>query len=158
MSGNTLTWSKLSLGAGEAIELSYGVTIPTVANNTALENLASVRSTVGQTDTGSARLVITSIAELGITLTAPAGLQPDASGDVVITYQNTGTAATTATLTYLLPDKLSVTRQRGGIGIGCDLHLEPGQPGCGRERQQDPHGEGGGRCPGERGADALCEP
>ena len=54
---------------------------------------------MGQTDTGSARLVITSIAELGITLTAPAGLQPDASGDVVITYQNTGTAATTATLT-----------------------------------------------------------
>ncbi len=85
LSGNTLTWSKLSLGAGEAIELSYGVTIPTVANNTALENLASVRSTVGQTDTDSARLVITSIAELGITLTAPAGLQPDASGEVVIT-------------------------------------------------------------------------
>ena len=107
LSGNTLTWSKLSLGAGEAIELSYGVTIPTVANNTALENLASVRSTVGQTDTGSARLVITSIAELGITLTAPAGLQPDASGDVVITYQNTGTAATTATLTYLLPSNLT---------------------------------------------------
>ena len=108
LSGNTLTWSKLSLGAGEAIELSYGVTIPTVANNTALENLASVRSTVGQTDTGSARLVITSIAELGITLTAPAGLQPDASGDVVITYQNTGTAATTATLT------LPVARQAVG--------------------------------------------
>ena len=39
-------------------------------------------------------------------------------------------------------------RQRGGIGIGCDLHLEPGQLGCGRERQQDPHGEGGSGCPG----------
>ena len=119
MSGNTLTWSKLSLGAGEAIELSYGVTIPTVANNTALENLASVRSTtVGQTDTGSARLVITSLAELGITLTAPAGLQPDASGDVVIAYQNTGTAATTATLSYLLPDKLSVTDSAGASVSG----------------------------------------
>ena len=118
LSGNTLTWSKLSLGAGEAIELSYGVTIPTVANNTALENLASVRSTVGQTDTGSARLVITSLAELGITLTAPAGLQPDASGDVVIAYQNTGTAATTATLSYLLPDKLSVTDSAGASVSG----------------------------------------
>ena len=118
LSGNTLTWSKLSLGAGEAIELSYGVTIPTVANNTALENLASVRSTVGQTDTGSARLVITSLAELGITLTAPAGLQPDTLGDVVIAYENTGTAATTATLSYLLPDKLSVTDSAGASVSG----------------------------------------
>ena len=118
LSGNTLTWSKLSLGAGEAIELSYGVTIPTVANNTALENLASVRSTTGQTDTDSARLVITSLAELGITLTAPAGLQPDASGDVVITYENTGTGATTATLTYLLPSNLSVTAADGASASG----------------------------------------
>jgi uncharacterized repeat protein (TIGR01451 family) len=28
LSGNTLTWSKLSLGVGEAIELSYDVTDP----------------------------------------------------------------------------------------------------------------------------------
>jgi len=118
LSGNTLTWSKISLGEGEAIELSYGVTIPAVANNTALENLASVRSTVGQTDTDSARLVITAIAELGVTLAAPAGLQPDASGSVVITYQNTGTAATTATLTYLLPNKLSVTDSAGASASG----------------------------------------
>ena len=73
LSGNTLTWSKLSLGAGEAIELSYGVTIPTVANNTALENLASVRSTVGQTDTGSARLVITSHRRAGYYPDGPGG-------------------------------------------------------------------------------------
>ena len=73
LSGNTLTWSKLSLGAGEAIELSYGVTIPTVANNTALENLASVRSTVGQTDTDSARLVITSHRRAGYYPDGPGG-------------------------------------------------------------------------------------
>ena len=109
LSGNTLTWSNIDLGAGDAMTLSYGVTIPTVANNTALENLASVRSTVGQTDTDSARLVITAIAELGVTLSAPAGLQPDESGSVVMTYENTGTAATDATLRYLLPDYLSVT-------------------------------------------------
>ncbi|MDB2365859.1 DUF11 domain-containing protein, partial [Luminiphilus sp.] len=118
LSGNTLIWSNLDLGVGEAIELSYGVTIPTVTNNTALENLASVRSTTGQSDSNSARLVITAIAELGVTLDAPAGLQPDASGSVVITYQNTGTAATTATLTYLLPDKLSVTDSAGASVSG----------------------------------------
>jgi len=118
LSGNTLTWSNIDLGAGDAIELSYGVTIPTVANNTALENLASVRSTVGQTDTDSARLVITAIAELGVTLAAPAGLQPDESGSVVMTYENTGTAATDATLRYLLPDYLSVTDSAGATVSG----------------------------------------
>ena len=118
LSGNTLTWSNIDLGARESIELSYGVTIPTVASNVALENLALVRSTTGQTDTDSARLVITSIAELGITLTAPAGLQPDASGEVVIAYENTGTAATTATLTYLLPSNLSVTAADGASASG----------------------------------------
>jgi len=118
LSGNTLTWSNIDLGAGDAITLSYGVTIPTVANNTALENLASVRSTVGQTDTDSARLVITSIAELGVTLSAPAGLQPDESGSVVMTYENTGTAATDATLRYLLPDNLSVMDGAGATVSG----------------------------------------
>ncbi|MDB2688353.1 BspA family leucine-rich repeat surface protein [Luminiphilus sp.] len=118
LSGNTLTWSKLSLGAGEAIELSYGVTIPTVASTVALDNLAHVRSTTGETDSDGAQLVIASIGELGVTLAAPAGLQPDASGDVVITYQNTGTAATTATLTYLLPSNLSVTAADGASASG----------------------------------------
>ena len=118
LSGNTLTWSNIDLGARESITLSYGVTIPTVANNTALENLASVRSTVGQTDTDSARLVITAIAELGVTLSAPAGLRPDETDSVVITYQNTGTAATTATLTYLLPSNLSVTAADGASASG----------------------------------------
>ena len=118
LSGNTLTWSNIDLGTGDAMTLSYGVTIPTVANNTALENLASVRSTVGQTDTDSARLVITSIAELGVTLSAPAGLQPDESGSVVMTYENTGTAATDATLRYLLPDYLSVTDSAGATVSG----------------------------------------
>ena len=118
LSGNTLTWSKLSLGSGEAIELSYDVTIPTVASTVALDNLAHVRSTTGQTDDASVRLEITSIGELGLTLAAPAGLQPDASGKVVITYQNTGTAATTATLSYLLPDKLSVTDSAGASASG----------------------------------------
>ena len=58
------------------------------------------------------------MAELGITLTAPAGLQPDASGDVVITYQNTGTAATTATLTLPVADNLSVTAADGASASG----------------------------------------
>ncbi|NDH95808.1 MAG: hypothetical protein EBZ13_15030, partial [Planctomycetia bacterium] len=118
LSGNTLTWSNIDLDAREGITLSYSVTIPNVANNTTLENVANVRSTVGQTDTDSARLVITAIAELGVTLSAPAGLQPDESGSVVITYQNTGTAATTATLSYLLPDKLSVTDSAGASASG----------------------------------------
>jgi len=118
LSGNTLTWSKLSLGSGEAIELSYGVTIPTVASTVALDNLANVRSTIGQSDSDGAQLVIASIGELGVTLSAPAGLQPDASGDVVITYQNTGTAATDATLRYLLPDNLSVTAADGASASG----------------------------------------
>jgi uncharacterized repeat protein (TIGR01451 family) len=118
LSGNTLTWSNIDLDAREGITLSYSVTIPNVANNTTLENVANVRSTIGQSDSDSARLVITALAELGVTLTAPAGLQPDASGDVVITYQNTGTAATTATLTYLLPSNLSVTAADGASASG----------------------------------------
>ena len=64
LSGNTLTWSNIDLDAREAITLSYSVTIPTVANNTTLENVANVRSTIGQSDSDSARLVITAIAEL----------------------------------------------------------------------------------------------
>ena len=50
LSGNTLTWSNIDLGAGDAMTLSYGVTIPNVANNTTLENVANVRSTIGQSD------------------------------------------------------------------------------------------------------------
>ncbi|MEK9593826.1 MAG: BspA family leucine-rich repeat surface protein, partial [Luminiphilus sp.] len=118
LSGNTLTWSNIDLDAREGITLSYSVTIPNVANNTTLENVANVRSTIGQSDSDSARLVITAIAELGVTLAAPAGLQPDESGSVVMTYQNTGTAATTATLSYLLPDKLSVTDSAGATVSG----------------------------------------
>ena len=113
LSGGVLTWQNVDLGPGEAITLSYDVTIPNVTNLTTLDNLANVRSTIGQTSSDNAPLIITSIADLDVAISAPAGLQPDESGAIKITYENKGSAATSASLRYLLPDDLAVTDAAG---------------------------------------------
>ena len=114
----TLTWSGIDLPANTDITLAYDMTIPSLADDTTLTNLASVRSATGSSDSSSASVTVAAKPEVGLTITAPAVLQDGAEGAVTLTYQNTGTAATNATLRYVLPENATLVDGAGATFSG----------------------------------------
>jgi len=109
----TLTWSGIDLPANTDITLAYDMTIPSLADNTTLQNLANVSSATGSSDSSSATVTVAAKPELVLALTVPAVLQDGAEGSVTLTYQNTGTAATNATLRYVLPGNATMVDAAG---------------------------------------------
>ena len=114
----TLTWSGIDLPANTDLTLAYDVTIPSLADNTALTNLANVRSGTGSSDSSSATVTVAAKPELGVAISAPAVLEDGAQGSVTLTYQNTGTAATSATLRYVLPGNGTMVDAAGATVSG----------------------------------------
>ena len=114
----TLTWSGIDLPANTDLTLAYDVTIPSLADNTALTNLANVRSGTGSSDSSSATVTVAAKPELGVAISAPAVLEDGAQGSVTLTYQNTGTAATSATLRYVLPGNATMVDAAGATVSG----------------------------------------
>ena len=83
----TLTWSGIDLPANTDLTLAYDVTIPSLADNTTLSNLANVRSGTGSSDSSSATVTVAAKPELGLAISAPAVLQDGAEGAVTLSYQ-----------------------------------------------------------------------
>jgi uncharacterized repeat protein (TIGR01451 family) len=105
----TLTWSNFALDAGAEVTLNYQVTIPSgLANNTPLINSVSVSTATRFDDSVQSTVTVASQAELVLSMTAPGVLQDGAQGGVTLSYQNTGTAATAATLRYVLPSNATM--------------------------------------------------
>ena len=105
----TLTWSNFALDAGAEVTLNYQVTIPSgLANNTPLINSVSVSTAARFYDSALSTVTVAAQAELALSMTAPSVLQDGAQGDVTLSYQNTGTAATAATLRYVLPNNATM--------------------------------------------------
>jgi uncharacterized repeat protein (TIGR01451 family) len=105
----TLTWSNFALDAGAEVTLIYQVTIPSgLANNTPLINSVSVSTATRFDDSVQSTVTVASQAELVLSMTAPGVLQDGAQGGVTLSYQNTGTAATAATLRYVLPNNATM--------------------------------------------------
>ncbi|MDA9671461.1 DUF11 domain-containing protein [bacterium] len=105
----TLTWSNFALDAGAEVTLIYEVTIPSgLANNTPLINSVSVNTATRFDDSARSTVTVASQAELVLSMTAPGVLQDGAQGGVTLSYQNTGTAATAATLRYVLPNNATM--------------------------------------------------
>ena len=105
----TLTWSNFELDAGAEVTLNYQVTIPSgLANNTPLINSVSVSTAARFYDSALSTVTVAAQAELALSMTAPSVLQDGAQGDVTLSYQNTGTAATAATLRYVLPNNATM--------------------------------------------------
>ncbi len=105
----TLTWSSFALDAGAEVTLNYQVTIPSgLANNTPLINSVSVSTATRFNDSVQSTVTVAAQAELVLSMTAPGVLQDGAQGSVTLSYQNTGTAATAATLRYVLPNNATM--------------------------------------------------
>ena len=105
----TLTWSSFALDAGAEVTLNYQVTIPSgLANNTPLINSVSVNTATRFNDSVQSTVTVAAQAELVLSMTAPGVLQDGAQGSVTLSYQNTGTAATAATLRYVLPNNATM--------------------------------------------------
>ena len=105
----TLTWSSFALDAGAEVTLNYQVTIPSgLANNTPLINSVSVNTATRFNDSVQSTVTVAAQAELVLSMTAPGVLQDGAQGGVTLSYQNTGTAATAATLRYVLPNNATM--------------------------------------------------
>ena len=102
------------------------MTIPSLADNTALANFANVSSATGSTDSSSATVTVAAKPELGLALTAPAVLQDGAEGSVTLTYQNTGTAPTNATLRYVLPGNAAMVDAAGATVSGASFSWDLG--------------------------------
>jgi hypothetical protein len=68
-----------------------------------LINSVSVSTATRFDDSVQSTVTVASQAELVLSMTAPGVLQDGAQGGVTLSYQNTGTAATAATLRYVLP-------------------------------------------------------
>jgi uncharacterized repeat protein (TIGR01451 family) len=122
----TLTWSGIDLPANTDITLVYDVTIPSLADNTALANFANVSSATGSTDSSSATVTVAAKPELELALTAPAVLQDGAEGSVTLSYKNTGTAATNATLRYVLPGNAAMVDAAGATVSGASFSWDLG--------------------------------
>lgn len=100
----TLTWSNFDLDAGAEVALDYRVTIPSgLENNTKLINNVSVNTAARFSDSALSTVTVATQAELALSMTAPDVLQDGAQGAVTMSYKNTGTRATAATLRYVLP-------------------------------------------------------
>ena len=122
----TLTWSGIDLPANTDLTLAYDVTIPSLADNTTLTNLANVRSATGSSDSSSATVTVAAKPELGLAISAPAVLQDGAEGTVTLSYQNTGTAATNATLRYVLPGNATMMDAAGATVSGASYSWDLG--------------------------------
>ena len=105
----TLTWSNFALDAGADVALDYEVTIPPgLENDTQLVNSVSVSTAARFYDSALSTVTVAAQAELALSMTAPSVLQDGAQGGVTLSYQNTGTAATAATLRYVLPNNATM--------------------------------------------------
>jgi uncharacterized repeat protein (TIGR01451 family) len=105
----TLTWSNFALDAGADVALDYKVTIPPgLENDTQLVNSVSVSTATRFYDSAQSTVTVAAQAELALSMTAPNVLQDGAQGGVTLSYQNTGTAATAATLRYVLPNNATM--------------------------------------------------
>ncbi|WP_435219643.1 BspA family leucine-rich repeat surface protein [Luminiphilus sp. nBUS_07] len=105
----TLTWSNFTLDAGADVALDYEVTIPSgLENDTQLVNSVSVSTATRFYDSAQSTVKVAAQAELALSMTAPDVLQDGAQGGVTLSYQNTGTAATAATLRYVLPSNATM--------------------------------------------------
>ncbi|MEL0007674.1 MAG: choice-of-anchor U domain-containing protein, partial [Luminiphilus sp.] len=118
LTGDTLNWADIDLDAGAALTLPYTVTIPEVASGTELRNLASVRSDTGSSDADSASVRVAAEAALSLSMSAPAVIDDGGQGRVSMTYRNSGTAGTAATLRYVLPQYLSMVNAGGASASG----------------------------------------
>jgi len=118
LTGDTLNWADIDLDAGAALTLPYTVTIPEVASGTELRNLASVRSDAGSSDADSASVTVAAEAALSLSMSAPAVIDEGGQGRVIMTYRNSGTAGTGATLRYVLPQYLSMVNAGGASASG----------------------------------------
>jgi uncharacterized repeat protein (TIGR01451 family) len=118
LTGDTLNWTDIDLDAGAALTLQYTVTIPEVASGTELRNLASVRSDTGSSDADSASVRVAAEAALSLSMSAPAVIDDGGQGQVTMTYRNSGTAGTAATLRYVLPQYLSMVNAGGANASG----------------------------------------
>jgi uncharacterized repeat protein (TIGR01451 family) len=123
----TLTWSGIDLPANTDLTLAYDVTIPSLADNTALTNLRQrALGRPGRSDSSSATVTVAAKPELGLAISAPAVLQDGAEGTVTLSYQNTGTAATNATLRYVLPGNAAMVDAAGATVSGASFSWDLG--------------------------------